>query len=273
VLSRVISGFDAAEVFGKAFHSSAFSYRTTMISPEKRIALITGANKGIGLEICRQLGREGAVILVGARDKKRGQAATAQLKAEGIDAHLLILDVTHQPSITRAASWIQSEYGRLDILVNNAAVAHDTSLKPSEIPLDTIREVFEPNFFGAVAVTQRLLPLLRQSAGGRIVNLSSSLGSLATMADASSFGGEFRVLGYGASKAALNAFTVMLAHELRDTAIKVNSVHPGWIKTDMGGEEAPGTVAQGADTAVWLATLPADGPSGGFFFERKPFPW
>jgi NAD(P)-dependent dehydrogenase (short-subunit alcohol dehydrogenase family) len=244
-----------------------------MISSEKRIALVTGANRGIGSEICRQLGRAGMVVLVGSRDKKRGQVATDQMKSEGIDAHMLILDVTHQPSITRAALWIESEYGRLDVLVNNAGSAHDKIMKPSEIPLDTIREVFEPNFFGAVAVTQGLLPLLRRSAAGRIVNLSSALGSLTTMADPASFDGEFRLLGYGASKAALNAFTVMLAHELRDTAIKVNSVHPGWIKTDMGGEDAPGTVEQGADTAVWLANSPSDGPSGGFFSERKPFPW
>ncbi|HET6407710.1 MAG TPA: SDR family oxidoreductase [Chthoniobacteraceae bacterium] len=244
-----------------------------MINTDKKIALVTGANKGIGYEIARQLGKLGCLILVGSRDKKRGQAATDRLKSEGIDAHLQILDVTHQPSLMRARIFIENEYGRLDILVNNAGAAHDKSLKPSEIPLDTVREVFEPNFFGVIAVTQALLPLLRKSDAGRIVNLSSTLGSLATLADPTSYDGEFRLLGYGASKAAMNMFTVQLAHELRDTAIKVNSVHPGWIKTDMGGAEAPGTTEEGADTPVWLATLAAAGPTGGFFADRRTTPW
>jgi NAD(P)-dependent dehydrogenase (short-subunit alcohol dehydrogenase family) len=244
-----------------------------MSTSDKKIALITGANKGIGYEIARQLGKRGYLVLVGSRDKKRGQAATDRLRAEGIDAYLQILDVTHQPSLARAHDFIRNEYGRLDVLVNNAGVAHDKVLKPSEIPLDTVREVFEPNFFGVIAVTQALLPLLRKSAAGRIVNLSSSLGSLTTLSDPVAFEGDFRLLGYGASKSALNMFTVQLAHELRGTPIKVNSAHPGWIKTEMGGPEAPGTVEEGADTPVWLATLSADGPTGGFFAERKPMPW
>lgn len=244
-----------------------------MSNSDKKIALITGANKGIGYEIARQLGKLGYIVLVGSRDKKRGQAATDRLRAEGIDAHLQLLDVTHAPSHVRARELIQNEYGRLDVLVNNAGAAHDKVLKPSEIPIDTVREVFEPNFFGVIAITQALLPLLRKSENGRIVNLSSSLGSLTTLADPTSYDGDFRLLGYGASKAALNMFTVQLAHELRDTPIKVNAVHPGWIKTDMGGAEAPGTVEEGADTPVWLATLPPDGPTGGFFSERKPLAW
>ena len=244
-----------------------------MSNSDKKIALITGANKGIGYEIARQLGKKGFLILVGSRDKKRGQAATDRLKAEGVDAHLQLLDVTHHPSHIRTRDFIANEYGRLDVLVNNAGAAHDKVLTPSETPIETIREVFEPNFFGTIAVTQALLPLLRKSDAGRVVNLSSSLGSITTLADPTSFDGHFRLLGYGASKAALNMFTVQLAHELRDTPIKVNSVHPGWIKTDMGGPEAPGTVEQGADTPVWLATLPPDGPTGGFFTERQPLAW
>lgn len=244
-----------------------------MSTSERKFALITGANKGIGFEIARQLGKLGYLVLVGARDKKRGQAAVDRLKAEHLDAHLQLLDVTHQPSITRTHNFIEQEYGHLDVLVNNAAAGHDKILKPSEIPLDTIREVFEPNFFGLIAVTQSLVPLLVKSSAGRIVNLSSSLGSLTTLNDPTSFEGDFRLLGYGASKAAVNMFTVQLAHELRGTKVKVNSAHPGWIKTDMGGEEAPGTVEEGADTPVWLATLPDDGPTGGFFSERKPLPW
>lgn len=244
-----------------------------MSNSDKKIALITGANKGIGYEIARQLGKLGYVVLVGARDKKRGQAATDRLRAEGVDAHLQLLDVTHHPSHIRTHDFIENEYGRLDVLVNNAGAAHDKVLKPSEIPIDTIREVFEPNFFGVIAVTQALLPLLHKSEAARIVNLSSSLGSITTLSDPTSYDGGFRLLGYGASKAALNMFTVQLAHEFRETPIKVNSVHPGWIKTDMGGPEAPGTIEEGADTAVWLATLPADGPTGGFFSERKPMAW
>jgi NAD(P)-dependent dehydrogenase (short-subunit alcohol dehydrogenase family) len=157
--------------------------------------------------------------------------------------------------------------------VNNAAIIHDRRLLPSTTPLDTIREVFEPNFFGTVAATQTLLPLLRKSAAGRIVNLSSGLGSLTLHSDPRGPFDDWMVLGYSASKAALNMFTVQLARELRDTPIKVNAASPGWIKTDMGGPEAPGTPEQGADTPVWLATLPADGPSGGFFSERQPLPW
>ena len=240
---------------------------------KKKVALVTGANKGLGLEISRRLGQLGFAIILGSRDGKRGLAAAEQLKAQGIDAHSLIIDVTHVPSITRAVLLLEQDYGHLDVLVNNAGAIHDLSLQPSEIPLDTIREIFEPNFFGAVAVTQALLPLLRKSEAGRIVNMSSSLGSLGVLSDPQSFDGGWRLLGYGASKTALNAFTVQLAHELRATAIKVNSAHPGWIKTDMGGEDAPGTVEQGADTSVWLATLPPDGPTGGFFHERQPLAW
>lgn len=238
-----------------------------------RIALITGANKGIGLAIARQLGKQGAAVLIGARDKRRGRVAAEQLKGEGIDAHVLLLDVTHAPSIERARQFIEQEYGRLDILVNNAGVIHGASIPPSEMPLETIREVFETNFFGVIAVTEALLPLVRRSEAGRIVNLSSSLGSLTLHSDPARPLGEFKVLGYNTSKTALNAFTVHLADELRETPIKVNAACPGWIKTDMGGAEAPGTPEEGADTPVWLATLPADGPTGGFFNSRKPVPW
>ena len=239
----------------------------------KPVSLITGANKGIGLEIARKLGSLGHSVLVGARDKKRGKTATESLKASGIDAHLMLLDVTHQPSIVRTVNYIEQEYGRLDVLVNNAGIIHDRSLKASEIPLDTVREVFEPNFFGLIAVTQAMIPLLRKSAAGRVVNMSSALGSITLQADPNGALGDFKLLGYGASKAAVNAVTVFFAHELRDTNVKVNAASPGWVKTDMGGPEAPGTPDQGADTPVWLATLPADGPTGGFFQDRQPLPW
>jgi NAD(P)-dependent dehydrogenase (short-subunit alcohol dehydrogenase family) len=244
-----------------------------MTATDKPISLVTGANKGIGLEVCRRLGALGHVVLVGARDKKRGRNATDELKAAGIDAHLLLVDVTHQPSIDRTADYIGQEYGRLDVLVNNAGIIHDRSLTAADIPLDTIREVFEPNFFGAIAVTQAMLPLLRKSAGGRIVNMSSALGSLTMQSDPANPFGDYKLLGYDASKTALNAVTVHFAYLLRDTPIKINSASPGWVKTEMGGPEAPGSVEEGADTPVWLATLPADGPSGGFFQDRQSIPW
>ena len=239
----------------------------------KKVALITGANRGLGFEIARQLGRQGIIVLLGARSPKIGEEAAAKLRRENIDAYTLTLDVTHRPSARRAHDFIEREYGKLDILVNNAGVMHDATLKPSETPVETMRDVFETNFFGVVDVTQTLLPLLRKSDAGRIVNLSSSLGSHTLQSDPADPLGGYKVLGYDSSKSALNMFTVELAAELRDTPVKVNSACPGWVKTDMGGPNAPGTVEQGADTPVWLATLPPDGPSGGFFNSRQPVPW
>jgi NAD(P)-dependent dehydrogenase (short-subunit alcohol dehydrogenase family) len=238
-----------------------------------RIALVTGANKGIGFEIARQLGQLGIEIILGARDKYRGMEAANALQQEGITSHALILDTTHGPSVRRARKYLQAEFGRLDILVNNAGIGHDMQLRPSQTPLDTIRDVFETNYFGVIAVTQELLPLIQQSPAGRIVNVSSSLGSLTLGSDPQSAYYDVKPLGYNASKSALNAFTVALAHELRDTPIKVNSADPGWCRTDLGGDAAPLTAASGADTPVWLATLPEDGPTGGFFALRQPLPW
>ncbi len=243
------------------------------MSVPNKIALITGANKGIGFEIARRLGQQGATIILGARNKHRGIAAAEKLKTEGIDVHPLILDVTHSPSIERAREYLDAEFGRLDILINNAGIGHDMRLKPSETPLETIRDVFETNFFGVVAVTQGLLPVLRKSAAGRIVNLSSGLASLSEGSNPSSAFYNVKPLGYNASKTALNAFTVILAHELKETAIKVNSADPDWCRTDLGGDAAPHEAAQGADTAVWLATLDQDGPPGGFFNARQPVAW
>lgn len=243
------------------------------MSNSKKIALITGANKGLGFEICRQLGKLGITVLLGSRDKKRGLAAADKLKAGGIDAHSIIVDVTHEPSVDRAAGFIGQEYGRLDILVNNAGIMEDKTFKPSTIPRDILHDVFDTNFFGAICAAQALLPWLKKSEAGRIVNVSSSLGSLTLHADPAGPFADSKFLAYDTSKSALNAFTIHLAHELRDTPIKVNSACPGWVKTDMGGPEAPGTVEEGADTPVWLATLPPDGPSGGFFNSRKPVPW
>lgn len=238
-----------------------------------KIVLVTGANKGIGFEIARKLGALGFIVLLGARDATKGEAAAARLRSEGIDVRVLHLDVTNPATIEEAAKFIGEKFGRLDVLVNNAGVLPDRE-PPSRAPLTGVRQVFETNFFGVIAVTQAMLPLLRKSAAARIVNLSSAIGSLTMHSDpASGFRQEWNVLGYNSSKTALNAFTVFLANELHDTAIKVNSADPGYCKTDMNYNTGPRDPAEGAETAVWLATLPADGPTGGFFYDRQPLPF
>jgi NAD(P)-dependent dehydrogenase (short-subunit alcohol dehydrogenase family) len=240
----------------------------------KRIALITGANKGIGFETARQLGQQQITVLLGARDAAKGEAAAAKLRAEGFDARALELDVTVSASIQRAADKVAQEFGRLDILVNNAGVmTDDQTKKVSEQSLSAWRVTFETNVFGVVAVTQAFLPLLRKSEAGRIVNLSSILGSNTLHSDPQSPIYDFKLPAYNVSKSAVNAYTVQLAYELRDTPIKVNAAHPGWVKTEMGGEGATMELADGAKTSVALATLPADGPSGAYIHLGETLPW
>jgi len=240
-----------------------------------KIALITGANKGLGFEMARQLGRAGARVVLTARDPDKGRSATEALRAEGIDAQFLELDVTRRQDHAASAKFIEQTFGRLDILINNAAISLEPPAAglPSATTDETIKETFETNFFAAVALTRALLPLLRKSKGGRIVNMSSILGSLTLHSDPNSFIYNAKSLSYDASKTALNAFTIHLAHELRDTAIKVNSAHPGWVKTDMGTDAAPLEIPEGAKTGVELALLGEDGPTGGFFHLGKPLPW
>jgi NAD(P)-dependent dehydrogenase (short-subunit alcohol dehydrogenase family) len=234
------------------------------------IALVTGANKGIGYEIARQLGAAGATVLLGARDAGRGEAAAAALRAEGAAAQWVRLDVTDPATIEAAAKQIDAEYGRLDVLVNNAGIAVEWGVAPTEVPVQKLRETYETNVFAVVGVTNALLPLLRRSAAGRIVNMSSTLGSL-TRAGAVS---EVPVImGYNSSKTALNALTVQYASALRDTSIKVNAGCPGYCATDLNGHAGHRSAARGAAIAVRLATLPADGPSGGFFEDDGPIPW
>jgi len=240
----------------------------------KRIALITGANKGIGFETARQLGQQQIIVLLGARDAAKGEAAALKLRAEGLDARGLQLDVTVAESIQRAMDRIAQEFGQLDILVNNAGVmVEDQTKKVSEQPLSAWRATFETNFFGVVAMTQAFLPLLRKSKAGRIVNLSSILGSNTLHSDPQSPIYDFKLPAYNVSKSAVNAYTVQLAYDLRDTPIKVNAAHPGWVKTEMGGEGATMELADGARTSVDLATLPADGPSGAYIHLGKTLPW
>jgi len=234
----------------------------------KTVALVTGANKGLGLEIARQLGKLGMIVVLGSRDQVKGAAAVAELIKAGIDAHVAKLDVTNQADVAALPAFFKEKFGRLDVLVNNAGVAE---WRADDV--ESFRRTFETNVFGVVAVTYALLPLLDASPAGRIVNHSSVLGSLTTLQKKPDMFGTFVIPAYTASKSALNGFTVALAHKTRGTALKVNSAHPGWVRTDLGGAKAPMDVVDGAKSAVRLATLPADGPTGQFFHLGAPLPW
>ncbi len=236
------------------------------------VALITGANKGIGFEIARGLGAKKIKVLVGERDETRGQAAVDKLTAEGADAHFVKLEVTNPGTIQRAAERIEKEFGHLDILINNAGIA-EWGFKPSDVDLSKVREVYETNFFGPVALIQAMLPLLKKSKHGRIVNVSSSLGSLTLSSDLKSPFADFLALGYNTSKSALNSMTIQFAKELKDTPIKVNAICPGYCATDINGNSGPRTSAQGAVAAIEYATIGADGPTGGYFNEDGRLPW
>jgi NAD(P)-dependent dehydrogenase (short-subunit alcohol dehydrogenase family) len=240
-----------------------------------KVALITGANKGIGLETAWQLGKLGMTVLVGSRDLGRGEQAAEALRGVGADVRAMKLDVTSEADRVAAAEFIRREFGRLDVLINNAAVNLDqgAGYETSTTPVETIRETFETNVFAVIDLTQRLLPLIRKSAAGRIVNVSSAQGSLAQLAPKGSPIYATKTFSYDASKTALNSFTLHLAHELRGTKIKVNSIHPGWVRTDMGGELAPLDLVEGARTSVRLATLGEDGPTGGYFHMDLALPW
>jgi len=236
--------------------------------PNRRVALVTGGNRGIGLEICRQLASKGGIrVVLTARDADKGAAAMQSLRDLGLDVSFFKFDVADELALGGLTPYLLQEFGRLDILVNNAGVfsSDDRSKSPLEIPSATVRSTLETNTLAPLRLIQALVPLMRRNSYGRIVNLSSQLGQLATMASG--------YPAYRLSKTALNAVTCMVAAELKGTGILVNSMCPGWVKTDMGGEQAPRTVEQGADTAVWLATLPDDGPTGGFFTDRQPMAW
>jgi NAD(P)-dependent dehydrogenase (short-subunit alcohol dehydrogenase family) len=240
-----------------------------------KVALITGANKGIGYEVARQLGQQSITVLIGARDEVKGDEAAEKLRAEGIDAHAVKLDVTDGATIDATKKLVEEKFGKLDILVNNAGITggYGWDTPPSDVPLDTVRKVFETNFFGVIAMTQAFLPLLKKSAAGRIVNVSSGLGSLTLLSDANYEFSRINFLDYNASKTALNAITLSFAKEFKGTPLKINAADPGYTATDMNANTGTKTVAEGADTPVWLATLPDDGPTGGFFSSREPMPW
>ncbi|MFI0450351.1 SDR family oxidoreductase [Actinomadura sp. 6N118] len=241
--------------------------------PVEKIALITGANKGIGFEIARQLGEQGSVVLVGARDEVRGKAAADTLAGLGIAAAPVRIDVTDPASIADAAVQIERHYGRLDILVNNAGIAGGFTGAPSEATTDDLREVYETNVFGVVSVTNAMLPLLRRSDAGRIVNMSSHVGSLTLNADPRSPFANLNMIAYQSSKTALNAVTIAYAKELRGTPIKVNAANPGSVATDINHHRGQRTPAEGAVIAVRLALLDDAGPSGAYLSEDGDVPW
>jgi NAD(P)-dependent dehydrogenase (short-subunit alcohol dehydrogenase family) len=245
----------------------------------QKIAFITGGNRGIGFETARQLGQLGVLPVIGVRHADAGKAALVALQQAGVEAEFLVFDATRRADRQAAYDYFDRRAGRLDILVNNAGVylegepgvaqAHTASTVPEHV----LRDTLETNFFAPVALTQLLLPLLRRAPAGRIVNLASILGSLTLHSDPTSPIYDAKVTAYNTSKTALNAYTVHLAHELKDGSVKVNSAHPGWVQTAMGGSAAPMSVEDGAKTSVILATLADDGPNGGFFHLHDPLPW
>lgn len=241
---------------------------------QKKIALITGANKGIGFEVSRQVAKAGVRVLLGARNAELGQKAAETLRAEGLDVQFLPINVTDHESIQKAAETIEKDYGYLDILVNNAGIAElQQDGPPSRVSLDTVERTMRTNFFGAVAVAQAMLPLLQKAPSARIVNVSSGLGSLTQNSDPNWQHSTVKPLAYNASKAAMNMLTVHLAYELRDTKIKVNSSDPGYTKTDLNNNTGYQTIEEGSAETIRLALLPDDGPTGGYFNNKGPVAW
>lgn len=235
-----------------------------MPEPTPPIALVTGGNRGIGREVCRQLARRGMTVILGARDAAKGAATAAELAAEGADVRPLALDVADPASIAQAAAWLADTFGWLDVLVNNAAIHYDTWQRASAPDFTVVEAALATNTLGPWRLAAACLPLLRRSARPRIVSVSSGAGALADLTGGTP--------AYSLSKAALNALTLLLAYDLRGTPVKVNAVCPGWVATDMGGAGGR-PVADGAAGVIWAATLPADGPSGGFFRDGQPIPW
>lgn len=233
---------------------------------EKRIALVTGANRGIGFETCRQLARRGFRVALTSRDEEKGREAAAVLVAEGLDVHFLSLDVTDKSEIRELAAVLDRHFGRLDVLINNAAVDLDEGENILSIPDGVLETTMEINFRGPFYVTRALLPLMQRGGYGRIVNISSGYGSITRLSGPDT--GAYKM-----SKVALNAFTRILSDAVDGRRIKVNAVDPGWVRTDMGGPYASRSVEQAVDGILWLAELPADGPTGGFFYDRRPAAW
>ena len=240
----------------------------------KKVALVTGANKGIGFEITRQLAGHGFTVIIAGRQQTRVDEAVSRLCGEGLDVHGVKLDLTDTATIAAAAQWIDQQFGRLDVLINNAGISFEfgEQTRPSGFEMQTFKATYETNVFGTFAVTQAMLPQLRKSAPSRIVNQSSSMGSLGKMSDPATPYYDNNILGYNSSKSAVNGITVALAKDLAGEGVTVNSVCPGWVKTDLGGETAPRTVDQGAAIAVKLATMD-NPPTGKFLDDAGEIPW
>jgi NAD(P)-dependent dehydrogenase (short-subunit alcohol dehydrogenase family) len=234
-----------------------------------RIAVVTGGNRGMGFETCRQLAMRGARVILTSRDPAKGEAAAGRLRGEGLDVRHHQLDVADDANIGRLAEFIRQEFGRLDILINNAGIVRgkdeprERAMRTFEATPSGLREVLATNLIGPFLLCQALIPLMQ--GRGRVVNVSSGMGQLSEM------GSGFPA--YRISKAGLNALTGIFARELEGTGIKVNAACPGWVRTDMGGAGAERSVEEGVATTIWLATLPDDGPSGGLFRDQKPIPW
>ncbi len=236
---------------------------------EPRIALVTGANRGIGLEIVRQLARRGLTTVLAARDLAKGKAAAAGLDIGGAEVPVVAIDVTEGESVRAGVAEVLSRFGRIDVLVNNAGILKE-GFTPQDAsvfnaPINLVMQTFATNTVGPLRMIEAVVPGMRERGYGRVVNLSSGAGQLSDM------GSGFPA--YRMSKAALNALTRLTAAELGPGDVKINAMCPGWVRTEMGGPNATRNVEKGAETAVWLATLPADGPSGGFFRDKKPIPW
>jgi NAD(P)-dependent dehydrogenase (short-subunit alcohol dehydrogenase family) len=231
----------------------------------ERVALVSGGNRGIGFAACRMLAQAGLQVILGSRDLEDGKRAVKEIESEGTHIVTSQLDVTSAESISNLEKFVLDTFGRLDVLVNNAGVHLDSGKSAMNVDLEIVKNTFEVNLYGPLRLCQIFLPLMKKQDYGRVVNVSSDMGSLSRM------GG--RSLAYRMSKAALNAMTRVIASEVRGQNIKVNTMSPGWVRSDMGGPSAPRSLEEGADTIVWLATLPDDGPTGGFFKDREPSPW
>ncbi len=239
------------------------------MSAAKKLAVVTGANRGIGFEVCRQLAKKDLQVILCSREESKGQEAASKLNQEGLDVQFHSLDVTSPESIDQLADFLEKQFGQLDVLVNNAGVWLDDSDSTDgsifKTTISTLEKTLSVNLYAPLMLCQKLIPLMQKHSYGRVVNVSSGAGQLADM--------NIGYPSYRMSKTALNALTRIFANELKGSNILVNAVCPGWVKTDMGGPNAPRTPEQGADTIVWLATLPDNGPTSGFFRDRQPIAW
>ena len=234
------------------------------LNARKKVAVVTGANRGLGLEACRQLAHLGFSVVLTARDAKSGEAAAKSLREQDVDVRFHPLDVTDDNSVTALAGFLGKEFGHLDVLINNAGISvSGGSTNVLDENVDTVRQTLETNTLGPLNIIQKLVPLMQ--GDGRIVNLSSGMGQLTDMGSSAA--------AYRMSKTALNAVTRLAANAVQGSKVKVNSACPGWVRTDMGGSGAPRSLEQGVETVIWLATLPDDGPSGGFFRDKNSIPW